>query len=171
MMDVAVSLGLTVGLSAAFASVVSGRNLTRSIAAGAVSIAGLGIALISSEAGFVGFFVLTIGALVLAMIQLFGWMLVDVDRDHLPPTDRATWLARSLAFFLLGGGLVLLAALALERHDLAPPAEAVAMATSAEIGALLFGPWRDLAVLCGVAISAGLLATLMLLRDDDGEKR
>jgi hypothetical protein len=105
------------------------------------------------------------------MIQLFGWMLVDVDRDHLPPTDRATWLARSLAFFLLGGGLVLLAALALERHDLAPPAEAVAMATSAEIGALLFGPWRDLAVLCGVAISAGLLATLMLLRDDDGEKR
>jgi hypothetical protein len=36
------------------------------------------------------------------------------------------------------------------------------------IGELLFGAWRDLATLCGLALSAGLLAALMLLHDDSG---
>ena len=99
-----VILGLSLALLSAFASVVLGRNLARSITAGVLAVAGLSIALVSANAGFVGLVVMTIAALVLATIQLFGWMLVDVERDHLPPTDRATWLARSLAFLLLGAG-------------------------------------------------------------------
>jgi hypothetical protein len=165
-----VAFGLTIALGAALASVVAGRNLTRSIAAGAISIGGLGVALTSAGAGFVGFFVLIMAALVLTTIQLFGWMLVDVDRDHLPPTDRATWIARSLAFLLLGGGLALLVILGIERGALTPYVSVMDMATPAQIGALFFGPWRDLSTLCGVALAAGLLATLMLLRDD-GEYR
>jgi len=163
-------LGLAIALGAAFASIVMGRNLTRSIAAGAISITGLALALTSSGAGFVGFFVLTVGSLVLATIQLFGWMLVDVDRDHLPPTDRATRLARSIAFLLLGGGLALLAVNGLEGGDLKPTAGFAGMASPREIGELLFGSWRDLATLCGIALAAGLLATLMLLRDDGGQR-
>ena len=104
-----VIFGLSVALLAAFAAVLTGRNLTRSVTAAAISIGGLAVALTSAGAGFMGFFVLITAALVLMTLQLFGWMLVDVDRDHLPPTDRATWLARSIAFLLLGGGLALLA--------------------------------------------------------------
>jgi len=165
-----VALGLTIALGAAFASIVTGRNLTRSIAAGAISIGGLALALIGSGAGFVGIFVVTVAALVLATIQLFGWMLVDVDRDHLPPTDRATLIARSLAFLLLGGGLALLVATALTRGLLVPIDGSVQGVSVSQVGELLFGRWRDLATLSGIAIAASMLATLMLLRDD-GERR
>lgn len=161
------ALALGVALAAAFASIVVGRNLTRSIAAGAISIGALAFALIGSGAGFVGFFVVTVAALVLATIQLFGWMLVDVDRDHLPPTDRATSIARSLAFLLLGGGLVLLVATALDRGVFTPIGGSVMLATASQIGELLFGPWRDLATLSGIAIAASMLASLMLLRGDE----
>lgn len=165
-----VALGLAVALGAAFAAIVTGRNLTRSIAASAISIGGLALALTSSGAGFVGLFVSTVGVLVLATIQLFGWMLVDVDRDHLPPTDRATWIARSLAFLLLGFGMLLLVLAGLEQGAWTPAEKPMEMAASSEIGALVFGPWRMLATLCGITLAAGLLATLMLLRDD-GENR
>ncbi|MBJ19064.1 MAG: hypothetical protein GY910_09410 [bacterium] len=165
-----VELGLGVALLAAFASIVTGRHLTRSIVAGAISLAGLALALTSSGAGFVGFFVLTVGASVLATIQLFGWMLVDVDRDHLPPTDRVTAIARGIAFLLLGAGLVLLVALGLEGGVSKPISGSAPMASPREIGERFFGVWRDLATICGIALSAGLLATLMTLRDD-GENR
>ena len=167
-MSPGVVLGLSLALLSAFASVVLGRNLARSITAGVLAVAGLAIALVSGNAGFVGFLAMTVAALVLATIQLFGWMLVDVERDHLPPTDRATWLARSLAFLLLGAGLLLLAVVALDRGALAPVEGSVTMPTPRAIGELLFGRWRDLATLCGIALSAGLLATLMLLHDDGG---
>ncbi len=169
-MGTGVALGIVVAVLAAFASIVTGRNLTRSIAAGAISIGGLAVALISSGAGFVGFFVVTTGALSLATIQLFGWMLVDVDRDHLPPTDRVTSAARSLAFLLLGSGLFLLVVIGLERGVFSPAEGFAQVASPRQIGERFFGVWRDLAMLCGIALSAGLLATLMLLRDE-GEKR
>ena len=165
-----VMLGLSLALLSAFASVVLGRNLARSITAGVLAVAGLSIALVSANAGFVGLVVMTVAALVLATIQLFGWMLVDVERDHLPPTDRATWLARSLAFLLLGAGLALLAMVAVYRGVLMPVADPAGVPTPRVIGELLFGAWRDLATLCGVALSAGLLATLMLLHDDGGRR-
>ena len=161
-----VIFGLSVALLAAFAAVLTGRNLTRSVTAAAISIGGLAVALTSAGAGFMGFFVLITAALVLMTLQLFGWMLVDVDRDHLPPTDRATWLARSIAFLLLGGGLALLAKSLVEESAWASARALLEGATPAEIGALVFGPWRDLSTLCGIVLAAGLLATLMLLRDD-----
>jgi len=169
-MSTGVILGLCLALVSAFASVVLGRNLARSITAGMVAFAGLSIALVSANAGFVGLVAMTIALLMLATIQLFGWMLVDVERDHLPPTDRATWLARSLAFLLLGAGLMLLAMAALDRGLLMPVEAPAGMPAPRVIGELLFGAWRDLATLCGIALSAGLLATLMLLHDDGGRR-
>jgi len=166
-MNAAVIVGLGLSLAAGFAAVVLGRNLTRAIAAGALSIGGLAIALSSVQAGFVGGVVATLAILVLAMIQLFGWMLVDVDRDHLPPTDRLTWLARGLAFLLLGGGLALGVVGAIDRGLWRARSDFLDQATPRAIGELFFGPWSDLATLCGVMLAATLLASVMLLRDDE----
>ena len=125
--------------------------------------------MLSAGAGFVALFVATVAALLLAIVQLFGWMLVDMDRDHLPATDFATWLARSIAFILLGVGLALLVSHASSEGDLEAALIPLGVAEPREIGALFFGPWRDLATLCGFALSAGLLGSLMLL-SDNGEK-
>ena len=160
---------------AAFMSVVLGRNLTRSIAAAVVSVAALAFALVRSEGGYAAIFALTVAALVLAIVQLFGWMLVDVDRDHLPPTDRGTWLARSLAFVLVGAGLVQLGkgltseAAAMIASNSYPGVE-FTFRTSEEVGPLLLGAGGDLAILIGLALASVLLASLMLLRGD-GEER
>ena len=160
---------------AAFMSVVLGRNLTRSVAAAVVSVAALAFALVQAEGGYAAIFALTVAALVLSILQLFGWMLVDVDRDHLPSTDRGTWLARSLAFVLVGAGLVQLgkgltseaaAMIASNSH----PGVEFTFRTSEEVGPLLFGAGGDLAILIGLALASVLLASLMLLRGD-GEER
>ena len=169
------AFSLDIAIIAALMSVVLGRNLTRSIAAAVVSIAALAFALVKAEGGYASIFALTVAALALAIVQLFGWMLVDVDRDHLPATDWGTWLARSLAFVLVGVGLVLLG------EGLASEAAAMISANShagvdftfrasEEVGALLFGAGGDLAVLVGLALASVLLGSLMLLRGD-GEER
>jgi NADH:ubiquinone oxidoreductase subunit 6 (subunit J) len=129
-----IAFGLLAAVASGFAAILAGRNLTRSITAAAISIAGLGIALTASGAGFVGFFLLSVAAMSLTTIQLFGWMLVDVDRDHLPPTDRVTWIARSLAFLLLGGGLFLLVWIGGAQGSLTPVAEILEIATPGQIG-------------------------------------
>ena len=168
-------LSLGIASIAAFMSVVLGRNLTRSVAAAVVSVAALAFALVQAEGGYASIFALTVAALVLSILQLFGWMLVDVDRDHLPPTDRGTWLARSLAFVLVGAGLILLG------KGLASEAAAMIASnshagveftfrTSEEVGPLLLGAGGDLAILIGLALASVLLASLMLLRGD-GEER
>lgn len=162
-----VVFGLAIALAAGFAAVVLGRNLTRAIAAGATSVAGLAIALSSVHAGFAGGVVATLAILTLAVIQLFGWMLVDVDRDHLPPTDRLTWVARGIAFLLLGGGLALGVKGVLDRGLWVAAPTFVDRASPRAIGELFFGRWSDLATLCGVMLAAALLASLMLLRDDE----
>ncbi len=162
----------------AFVSVVVGRNLTRSIAAAVASLGALAFLFLTelsrmpaalalgSSVGLAAIAAIVVATLVLALVQLFGWMLVDVDRDHLPPTDRGTWLARSLAFLIVGGGLVLLGrALADSFRDVGfGPREVLVAERLAEASA------RDFAVLAGLALSAVLLASLMLLRDD-GEER
>ncbi|MHA7837729.1 MAG: PRA1 family protein [bacterium] len=104
-------LGIGVGL-AAFAAILLGRNLTHSLTAAQVFVVALLLWLPMSGVGTVAW-LLGIGALaVLGLLQVFGWMLVDVDRDHLPPTEPATRVARGLAFALLGGAIALLGILA-----------------------------------------------------------
>lgn len=162
-------VGLAVALTSAFGAIVVGRNLTRSLAAGTVFIAALGFALLVAGAGFLALMVVVTGALMLMTIQVFGWMLVDVDHDHLPPTDRPTRIARSLAFLLFGGGLFLLMTGALATGEFEIVGQPLAIAGPAEIGAFLFGPARDVTILIGVTIAAGLLSALLLLQGD-GQK-
>jgi hypothetical protein len=171
---------VTLAWGLAFLSVVVGRNLTRSITAAVAALFALaflffttlsrmptGLAL-SSGVGLGAIVALVVATLVLMLVQLFGWMLVDVDRDHLPPTDRGTWLARSLAFLIVGGALVLLGrglSAAFARTSAAVP----------EILASVEGPpalstVRDFAILAGLVLASALLASLMLLRED-GEER
>lgn len=161
-------LGLT--LVSAFAAIVLGRNWTRSIAAGFLSLTALGFALLLAGAGFLGLVLVIASALILGTLQYFGWMLVDVDRDHLPPTDRPTSIARGLAFVLLAGGLALLFWNLTEAGSfgIGPPvARGIDLTSPAAIGLLFFGPMRDLVILLGFAVAASLLATLLLLQDDE----
>jgi hypothetical protein len=168
-MLIALGIGLALALSSAFAAIVLGRNLTRSLVAGSIFIAALGFALLMAGAGFLSLAVVVLGGLMLVTIQVFGWMLVDVDRDHLPPTDRPTWIARSLAFLLFGGGLLLLVATALVTGEFAIAGQRLAIAAPAEIGAFLFGPLRDATILIGLTIAASLLGVLLLLQGDGQE--
>jgi NADH:ubiquinone oxidoreductase subunit 6 (subunit J) len=168
-MWIALCLGLAVALMSAFGAIVLGRNLTRSLLAGSLFISALGFALLIVGAGFLSLVVVVLGALTLAVFQIFGWMLVDVDRDHLPPTDRPTRVARSLAFLLFGGGLFLLVTTALMTGEFAVVGPRVAIAEPVEIGLLLFGPLREVTILVGMAIAASMLAALLLLQDD-GQK-
>lgn len=161
---------LGVALLAAFAAVLLGRSLTGSIGAAIVSLLALTIALLALGAGFVALITISCGALGLAAIQLYGWMLVDIDRDHLPPTDAATRLARSLAFLLLGGGLgLLLAGIALQ-GGFPEAAGALTEAGPRAIGERLFGGAGELATLLGLTIAGALLATLMLSMDEGADR-
>ena len=146
------------------AAIVLGRNLTRSVMIGYAFVGCLFIALLLAGAGFLAVIVSIVSAIGLASIQAIGWMLVDVDRDHLAPTDTPTWIARALAFAMLGAGLVLLALAIgpeLATTQVFEPAE------SALLGRTLFGPLGGAVALLGLAIAAALLATMLLLRDDE----
>jgi len=167
--EIAILSGLA--LVSAFAAIVLGRNWTRSVAAGFLSLTALGFALLLSGAGFLGLVLVIASALMLGVLQVFGWMLVDVDRDHLPPTDRPTSLARGLAFLLLAGALALLfwdlteaGAFGLDRSVI----ERGALIGPNAIGSLFFGPMRDVVIFLGFAVAASLLGTLLLLQDDEG---
>ena len=164
MQQALVALGLVTWLLAG-ASILLGGNLTRSVMIGYAFVGCLCLALLVAGAGFLAVVVSIVSAIGLASIQVFGWMLVDVDRDHLAATDAPTWIARLLAFVLLGGGLmVLVLAIAPEltmQHG-------AASMNSAALGRVFFGELGGAAVLLGLAIAAALLATMVLLRDDDG---
>ena len=159
-----VAIGILVWLLA-LAAIVLGRNLTRSVMIGYVFVGGLCIVLLVAGAGFLAVIVSIVSVIGLASIQAIGWMLVDVNRDHLPPTDAPTWIARALAFAMLGAGLVLLVGVI--GPELATP-HVFATAESALLGRALFGPLGGAAALLGLAIAAALLATMLLLRDDEG---
>jgi NADH:ubiquinone oxidoreductase subunit 6 (subunit J) len=159
-------LGLFLAVACAFLAIVLGRNLTRSIVAASGSLAFLAFALLVSGGGFLGLVVVIVAALTLLVVQTFGWMLVDVDRDHLPPTDPPTRIARSLAFALFGGGLSIFVVIALQRGELGLGARFGAAVEAWQTGAILFGPLYDATIVLGLAIAASLVAALMLLRDD-----
>jgi len=169
MVAIGILLGLT--LASAFAAIVLGKNWTRSIAAGLLALAALGFALLLAGAGFRGLVVVILATLMLGTLQLFGWMLVDVDRDHLPPTDRPTSVARGMAFLLLGGGLGFLVWNMIGAGEFAlaaPVVEDSLPVGLVGVGQLFFGPLRDLVTLLGFAVAASLLATMLLLQDDEG---
>lgn len=158
---------ITLGLLAwwmATLAVVLGRNLTRSVVAGQVFIALLCLTLLFAGGGFLALLACLLAAVSLASIQLFGWMLVDVDRDHLAPTDRGTALARGTAFAVLGLGLGLL--IYATRAEWAGAREGSGPGITA-IGEALFGPLGALVILVGMTVGAALLATQSLLRDDE----
>jgi hypothetical protein len=161
--EVLVAIGLLAWLLAVTA-IVLGRNLTRSVMIGYAFVGCLCIVLLVAGAGFLAVIVSILSAVGLASIQAMGWMLVDVDHDHLPPTDAPTWIARALAFAMLGAGLVLLA-LAIG-PELATQRNFVPVA-SALLGRALFGPLGGAVALLGLAIAAALLETMLLLRDDE----
>jgi hypothetical protein len=163
MQEALVALGLLTWLLAG-ASILFGGNLTRSVMIGYAFVGCLCLALLVAGAGFLAVVVSVMSAIGLASIQVFGWMLVDVDRDHLAPTDAPTWTARLLAFVLLGGGLMVLV-IAIS-PELVMTHAAVPM-SSAALGRVLFGALGGASVLLGLAIAAALLATMLLLRDDD----
>jgi len=154
-------------LASALAAIVLGRNLTRSVAAGYAFIAWMVLALAMAGAGFLAWIVAIGASVTLASVQIFGWMLVDVDRDHLPPTERATVWARGLAFVLLGGGMALLVYFA--AGELGDSSRPFMLVRASEVGAALFGRLREEAILLGLAIGAALLATQLLLHaEGDG---
>ncbi len=160
---------LILAFVAALASVVLGRNLTRSIFAAGTSLAAIGLALIQSGGGYPAWFALAGAVLALALVQLFGWMLVDVERDHLPPTDGFTALARGVSFLLLAVGLVLLG---FGLFDAGLSTDTPRVAVSGLLARGLFVGDRFLGVLgagvslIGFLLAATLLASLMLLRGD-----
>jgi NADH:ubiquinone oxidoreductase subunit 6 (subunit J) len=164
MNHVLIVLGL-ISVALAGLAIVLGRNLTRSVMIGYGFVGTLCGALLVAGAGFLAVIVSVLAAIALASIQVFGWMLVDVDRDHLRPTDAPTWIARALTFVLLGGGLTLLVMLIAPELS-TPPASG--SSDFAALGRVLFGPLGGVAVLLGLAIAAALLATMHLLRDDEG---
>ena len=160
---------ILVGILAGCAAIVLGRRLTRSVAAAATAFAALVSAFAVAGVGFLGWMPLVLWLASLGLVQLFGWMLVDAERDHLPPTDGLTRLARGIAFALLGGGLLLLARSV--TTDAAAPSEAVAAGVDpVRWGRALFMDAPDLALLCGLVVAAAFLATMTTLRDD-GEVR
>jgi hypothetical protein len=177
-----VAIWLAVGLAwclPAF-SVLAGRNLSRSITASLLSLLPIGFLVsgaLPREAGE-GTSTLSVGlgagvalvvvSLALVLIQLFGWMLTDVDHDHLSPTDRGTRLARSLAVLILGGGLTLLGS-GLSDFFAVPGLPALKEGMPSRVGPGLSGV-QDFAILAGLTLAAALLASLMLLRDG-GEER
>ncbi|HIF94441.1 MAG: hypothetical protein ABGX04_07450 [Myxococcales bacterium] len=167
-MSIAMLSALVIALVAAFVSIVVGRNLTRQIAAAFVFVAAMAFTLLFAGSGFVGHAVMILATLSLGIIQLFGWMLVDVDRDHLPATDRPTSLARAIAFLFLAGGLALLIDSVSAVGEFTPFAPHGFLIDSAGIGRLLFGPLQELVQLLGFLIAGGLLATMLLLQDDEG---
>jgi hypothetical protein len=163
-MSVLIAIAIVVALLSGFSAIVLGRNLTYSIAAAGIAVLALAIALLASGVGFIALFVAIPFGLILSLVQLFGWMLVDVDRDHVPPTDRVTAFARSLAFLLLAGGLLGLLLMVGPLQGGEP--EALSAPGPVGIGVLLLGPWRDLSTLFGLVMAAALLASFMLLRDE-----
>lgn len=170
---------------AALGAVVLGRNLTHALVSAYIFIAAMALGLSLAEIGPVGWILVIASASALCLVQVFGWMLVDVDQDHLPPTDRTTIAARGLAFLLLGVSLALLVFHARDElglmaeqppYPLATLSVASSVASSAPpraaaIGEALFATLHSHSILLGLAIATALLVGLLLLREETGEER
>ncbi|MFO0691217.1 MAG: hypothetical protein U0900_21135 [Myxococcota bacterium] len=167
-----VGIALVVALASALAAVVLGQVLTRSVLAGHAAMAALGLACLAAGGGVLALCFVLFGLVWLAILQLFGWMLVDVDRDHLPSPAWRTTAARLAALAVFAAGLGLLGRRALRSGQLddrlAPGEPGVSIDPSA-LGAVFLGAGNELALLVGLLLAAGLLTALWLLRDEGSE--
>jgi len=154
-------------LVCALAAVLLGEVLTRSIVAAAAAIAAFGLVCLAAGGGVVALCVAIVGLLSLSIVQLFGWMLVDIDHDHLPRVALRTAFARGLALAIFAAGLGLLGREALRRGELAPaPGARLATLDPDAVGAFFFGASGALPAILGCLIAAALLTALCLLRDE-----
>lgn len=163
---------LASGLAAALAAIVFAPVLSRAVLAAVTAMTLLSLACLAAGGGVVALCFVVIGLVWIAILQLFGWMLVDVDHDHLPRLARRTVLARSALLVLLGGGLAWCVRAAIREEALAPVRAIGAGPIGfdpAALGALFIGRDGDLAPLLGLLLAAGLLTALGLLRDEGSE--
>lgn len=171
-MSALVAVALLVALGSALAAVVLGQVLTRSVLAGHAAMAALGLACLAAGGGVLALCFVLFGLVWLAILQLFGWMLVDVDRDHLPAPAWRTTAARLAALAFFAAGLCLLGRRALRSGQLearlAPGEPGVEIDPTA-LGGLFIGAGSELALLVGILLAAGLLTALWLLRDEGSE--
>lgn len=167
-----VAAALLVALASALAAILLGQVLTRSVLAGHAAMAGLGLACLAAGGGVLALCFVLFGLVWLVILQLFGWMLVDVDRDHLPAPAWRTTAARlaALATFAAGLGLLLRRALRSGQLDAVVPAGGVGLSIDpTALGGLFIGAGNELALLLGLLLAAGLLTALVLLRDEGSE--
>lgn len=170
---------LAIGLVCALVAVVQGQVLSRAVLAGAAALVALGLALLAAGGGVLALCFVLFGLVWLGVLQLFGWMLVDIDHDHLPGLTWRTTGARVAALAAVGAALVLLGRSLLRRGELAgaavagrgpgPAARPGEALDPAAIGGLFIGVHGDLALPVGLLLSAGLLTALCLLRDEGSE--
>ena len=164
-----IAVAVVVALALAALSVLVGAVLTRSIVAACAALAAFGLACLAAGGSVVALCLVIIGLLSLAIVQLFGWMLVDVDHGHLQRLALRTASARALALAVFAAGLVLLGREALRRGELGqtvPVAQHVDALEPAALGAFFFGLESSgaLAAVLGFLIAAALLTALCLLR-------
>lgn len=171
-MSLLVEGALLVALVSALLAVVLGQVLTRSVLAGHAAMAALGLAFLAAGGGVLALCFVLFGLVWLAILQLFGWMLVDVDRDHLAAPAWRTVAARLAALAVFGAGLAHIGRRALSSGQLdgrlAPGEQSVAIDPTA-LGGLFLGAGSELALLVGLLLAAGLLTALWLLRDEGPE--
>lgn len=165
-------LALAATLASAFVAVIFGQVLTRSVVASYAAIAAFGFAGLAAGGGVVALCLVIIGLLSFAILQLFGWMLVDVDHDHLPaPSPRRTGL-QAIALAIFAAGLALLGRRALRAGELVAPSassDRPAAFDPETLGAFFFGGHGELAILLGCLLAAALLTALSLLRDEGAD--
>lgn len=166
-----VELASISAIGSALVAVVFGQVLTRSVVAGYAAIAAFGLAALGAGAGVLAQSFVIVGLLSFAILQLLGWMLVDVDHDHLPPPALRTLAARLLALAVVAAALVALLRTALRRGELGS-VPGIAAAPNAfdpdALGSFFIGPGSEVAIVLGLLLAAALLTALWLLRDEDG---
>lgn len=171
-MSPVVEVALALALVSALIAVVVGRVLTRSVLAGHAAMAGLGFACLAAGGGVLALCFVLFGLVWLSILQLFGWMLVDVDGDHLPAPSWRTTAARLAALGTFAAGLAIAARRVLRSGQLGAVGASDALETPIDpttLGGLFIGAGNELALLVGLLLAAGLLTALWLLRDEGVE--
>ncbi len=164
-----IPIAVLLALAFAVGAVLLGAVLSRGIVAASAALAAFGLAGLAAGGSVVALCVVIVGLLALAILQLFGWMLVDVDHDHLPRPALRTAIARGLALAIVAAALALLGRAALARGELEPAAllgAPVGPIEPAAVGAFFFGPQGGLAVVLGCLLAAALLTAACLLREE-----